>query len=74
MRVGICGARVQLLTVDSWGRVPVAYSGYMTAGGPASHMYMGQGSSCLQWVHGGGVQLLIEGTCGQGIQLLTVGT
>ena len=26
----------------------------MTAGGPAAYMYMGQGSSCLQWVHGGG--------------------
>ena len=33
--------------------VPVAYSGYMTAGGPAAYMYMGQGSSRLQWVHGG---------------------
>ena len=47
-------------------RGPVAYSGYMKAGGPAACMYMGQGcsylqwahgrrgSSCLQWVHGGG--------------------
>ena len=71
MRVGVCGARVQLLNGVG---VPVAYSGYMTAGGPAAYMYMGQGSSCLKWYMGEGVQLLIEGTCGQGILLLTVGT
>ena len=56
--------------------VPVAYSGYMMAGGPAAYMYMGQGtatysghmgrggpaaySECM----GEGIQLLIEGTCG----------
>ena len=31
--------------------VPVAYSGYMTTGGPAAYMYMGQGYSYLQWAH-----------------------
>ena len=94
------GEGIQLLTVGTCGQgsscvqwthrvgVPVAYSGYMTAGGPAAYMYMGQGYSYLQWAHGRrlggpaaysgymgeGIQLLIEGTRGQGIQLLTVGT
>ena len=57
-------------------QVQLAYSGYMGGRGPAAYSgYMGgRGASCLQWVHGGkgawvhggGVQLLIAGTWGQG--------
>ena len=71
---GYMGEGVQLLTVDSWCRGSSCLQWVHDSRGSSCLHVHEAGASCLQRVHGGGVQLLIEGRCGQGIQLLTVGT